>query len=333
MKYLRIVFCISLLSLSAEARKLNYIEAHLLRLSSQQDPTHWLLPFKQVKAPKTFETNIMLSMEKDTYSLYEDIQSKNQDKIQARLQESFGQPYDVSAKINFGYRYGKFTQFFSTNGGAALLATDPVFPELKGFLFHDYTATSSYIVRPLSRLMLKPQLSYGVRKTLDRKYSVGDLVDKSLDVKFNEAPYIGFVEFSVLGLFSLSEWGQILFEVNSLPILEQEYQYWDSFLGYKTPNLLKNKEWLFTELAFYGGYSPFYGGEYDVSRTYKLGFKTTFTESLQIDLFTMDDFYPAGIVSWRFTYLTLEAFSFERAYDDFGNQKSRQYGVNLKVTW
>jgi hypothetical protein len=333
MKCLRIVFCILLISSSAHARKLNFIETHLLRLSSQQDPTHWLLPFKQVRTPRSFESNVMLSMEKDTYSLYEDIQSKKQDKIQSRLQESFGQPYDVSAKINFGYRYGKFAQFFSINGGAALLATDPVFPELKGFLFHDYTATSSFILKPLPRLMLKPQISYGVRKTLDREYSVGDLVDKSLDVKFNEAPYIGFLELNVLVIFSLSEWGQLLFEVNSLPLMHQEFQYWDSFLGYKTPNFLRSKRWFLTELAFYGGYSPFYGGEYDVSRTYKLGLKTSFAQGLEVDFFTMDDFYPAGIISWRVNYLTVEAFSFERAYDDFGNQKSRQYGLNLKVAW
>lgn len=333
MKYLRIAFCLTVLSSSAQARKLNFIEAHLLRLSSQQDPTHWLLPFKQVKAPKTFEGNVMLSLEKDTYSLYQDIKSQKQDKIQSRLQESFGRPYDVSAKINFGYRSGKFAQFFSTNGGAVLLATDPVFPELKGLLFHDYVATSSYILKPFPRLMLKPQLSYGVRKTLDREYSVGDLVDQSLDVKFNEAPYIGFLELNVFGLFSLSEWGQILFEASALPLLQQDFQYWDTFLGYKTPNFLQNKKWLISELAFYGGYSPFYGGEYDVSRTYKWGVKSVVDQTLEIDFFTMDDFYPALIASWRLDYFTVEAFSFERAYDNFGNQKSRQYGLNLKATW
>lgn len=333
MKYLCIVFLLIVLSWSASAKKLNYIEAHLMRLSSQQNPTHWLLPFRQVKNPKNFESNIMLSMEKDTYSLYKDIQSKNQDKIQERLEDSFGKPYDVSAKVNFGFRYQNFSQFFSTNGGAVLLVTDPVFPELKGFLFHDYTASSAYLFRPHPRLILKPQISYGVRKVLDEEYTVGDLVDKSLDVKFNETPYIGFLEFNLLSIFSLSSYGQLLFEVNSFPLMKNDYEYWDTFLGYKTPNFLKSKGWAFSELSFYGGYAPFYAGHYDVSRTYKVGVRTAIGQNFDLDIFTMDDFYPAAIAAFNFMYASLEFFTFERAYDDFGNQKSREYGMNIKALW
>jgi hypothetical protein len=333
MKYLCIVFLLVLLSWSASAKKLNYIEAHLMRLSSQQNPTHWLLPFRHVKNPKSFESNIMLSMEKGTYPLYKDIQSKDQDKIQDRLEESFGKPYDVSAKVNFGFRHQNFSQFFSTNGGAVLLVTDPVFPELKGFLFHDYSANSAYLFRPHPRLILKPQLSYGIRKVLNEEYTVGQLVDKSLDVKFNQTPYIGFLEFNLLSILSLSNYGQILFEVNSFPLLNNDYEYWDTFLGYKTPDFLKGKGWVLAELSLYGGYAPFYGGQYDVSRTYKIGARTAIGENFDLDLFTMDDFYPAAIASFNFSYASLELFTFERAYDDFGNQKSREYGFNIKALW
>jgi hypothetical protein len=333
MKYLRIVFLIIFAPAVCFARKTNFIESHLLRLSSQQNPTQWLLPFSQIKAPTPFESNVMVSMEKDTYDLYKDIDSKNQQRIQERLQDSFGKPYDVSAKVNFGYRFKNFSQFISTNGGAVLLVTDPVFPELKGFLFQDYTASSSYLFKPHPRLILKPQLSYGIRKTLDEKYSVGDLVDKSLNVKFNKIPFIGFSELNLLGIFSLDQWGQILFQVNSFPIMQNDYDYWDTFLGYRTQNFLKNSGWAVSELSFYGGYSPFYGGDYDVSRTYRLGAKMSFLDWISLDLFTMDNFYPASIMAFRFSYFILEMFTFERAYDDFERQKSRQYGLNLKATW
>lgn len=333
MKYLFIVFVLGLTSWSAHSKKLNYIEAHLMRLSSQQNPSHWLLPFSQSKNLTTYETNIMFSMEKDTYSLYEDMQSKKQDKIQERLKESYGSPYDASAKVNFGFRYGSFSQFFSTNGGAVLLVTDPVFPELKGFLFHDYTATTTYLIKPTPRLVIKPQLSYGVRRSIDREYTVGDLVETSLNVKFDKAPYIGFMEVGFLSMYSLSQWGQLLFEANSVPVIKNEYDYWDTFLGYKTPNFLKNRDWFLSEASFYGGYAPFYGGHYDVSRTYKLGTKLGLNDKVGLDLFTMDDFYPAAIVSLQYAFATLELMTFERAYDDFGYQKSRQYGFNLKAQW
>ena len=333
MKYLRIVLILSLIPWAASAKQLNYIETHLLRLSSQQNPTHWLLPFRQLKKSTPFESNFVLSMEKDTYSLYKDIQSKNENKIQDRLEESYGRPYDVSAKINFGFRYESFTQFFSTHGGAVLLVSDPVFPDLKGFLFHDYTASTSYVFHPNPRLMIKPQLSYGARRTLNEEYTTGDLVEKSLDVKFNETPYIGFIELNLLTIFSLSEWGQVLFEINSFPLIKNEYEYWDTFFGYKTPNFLKDMNWAFSDLSFYGGYAPFYAGHYDVSRTYKFGARTSMGDSVDLDFFTMDDFYPAGILSFNLANLSLEFFTFERAYDDFGNQKSRQYGANIKALW
>jgi hypothetical protein len=332
MKYLCfVVFCFSI-SWTASAKRLNYIESHLMRLSSQENPTHWLLPFRQIEQARTLESNIMVSMEKDTYSLYEDIQSKKQDKIQERLEDSFGKPYDVSAKVNFGFRYQSFSQFFSTNGGAVLLVTDPVFPELKGFLFHDYAAGSAYLFCPHPRLIFKPQISYGVRKVLDEEYTVGDLVDKSLDVKFNEIPYIGFLEFNLLSIFTLN-YGQLLFEVNSFPLMKNDYEYWDTFLGYKTPNFLIGKDWLLSELSLFGGYAPFYAGHYDVSRTYKIGARTAISPTFDLDIFTMDDFYPAAIASFNFTYASLEFFTFERAYDDFGNQKSREYGINIKALW
>lgn len=333
MKYLYIVFLLTFVSLSAHSKRLNYIEAHLMRLSSQQNAMHWLLPFSQIKHPTSYESNVMLSMEKDTYPLYKDIKSKNQNKIQERLKDSFGKPYDASAKVNVGFRVESFSQFFSTNGGTVLLVTDPVFPELKGFLFQDYAANSAYLLKPTSRLIIKPQLSYGIRRTLDRQYTVGDLVDKSLDVKFNKTPYIGFMELNLLSIFSFNEWGQILFELNSLPVMKNDYAYWDSFLGYKTPNFLDDMNLFLSELYLYGGYAPFYGGNYDVSRTYKIGTRTSIGDTLGLDLFTMDDFYPAVILSINFTSIAVDIFTFERAYDDFGNQKSREYGANLKASW
>ncbi len=333
MKQSYIVFFLFLFSSPVLARKANFIEAHSLRLSGHQNSTQWLLPFAQTRAPTPFEVNVLVSGEKDTYNLYQDLQSKDQQKIQDRLGESYGKPYDASAKIGVNYRFENFSQVISTNGGAVLLATDPVFPELKGFLFHDYTASSSMILKPTPRLVLKPQLNYGIRRVLDAKYSIGDLVDGSLDVKLNEIPFIGFSEFSLHSLYSLSSWGQILFQLNSLPLSGSEISYWDTFLGYKTPNLLDGAGLSLTEASLYTGYSPFYGGNYDVGRTYRVGANILFSDWMALDVFTLDKFYPAAVLAFNSPHIVFEIFTFERSYDDFELQKSRNYGVNLKVKW
>lgn len=329
---LRIVLLTFVYSLSAQARSLNFIESQQLRLSAQQNPVHWVLPFNVLKKASSWEINTFLSSEEDVFSLYKDIDSKDQALIQERLQSSFGQPYDVTAKMNFGFRNGNFAQFFSTNGGAVLLVTDPVFPEVKGLLFHDYMGSSSYLFRPTKNLLIKPQLNYGTRKILDRQFTVGDLVEKKISVDFNKAPQQTVVETNVMAVLGLESWGQILFEMNSFPLIKTEYQYWESFLGYMTPNFLSGTSWI-QSLQFYGGYSPVYAGSYDVERTVKTGSKLMLGEHLTIDIFTTDKFYPGAMVGYMAGFVEVSAFTFERAYDDFGLQRSRQFGGNLRLYW
>jgi hypothetical protein len=315
------------------ARELNYIEAHNLRLSSHAHPLHWINSFVFNKNPGNYESNIFVSSQKDVQKLYNDVQSKDQNKIIARLNESFGEPYDLSAKVNFGFKKDNWSQFFSTNGGAVLLVTDPVFPDLKGFIFHDYTSTTAYLYKPTPALVIKPQISVGVRKILDRTLSTGDLVSESLDVKFNKAPYVGFTELGLLSTYNTFGYGHLIFELTSLPLMSSDYQYWETFIGYKTINIAKKFNWKISELSFYGGYAPVYAGKYDVSRTIKLGSRIGLMDELDLDLFTTDELYPGALLSYTFKYFELALFTFERAYDDFGRQKSRQFGGNLKFAW
>ena len=321
------------LSEAAIARRLNYIEAQNLRLSGQTHPNHWMNPFVFNKTPKSYEANLFVAGHKDVKDLYDDMTSKDQTKIENRLDKSFGKPYDLEAKIGFGYRSGNFSQFFSTNGGAVLLVTDPVFPELQGFLFHDYTGASAYLYKPTKALVIKPQLTYGVRRVLDRTYTVGDLVDQGLDVKFNKVPYVGFVEAGLLATYNTFGYGHFLFELTSLPLLKYDYQYWDAFVGYKTPNFAKRLGMSGGEISLYGGYSPFYAGKYDVERTIKTGLRLAPWNFLSLDIFTQDKFYPGALLALSSTHTEFSLFTIERAYDDFGKQKSRQYGLNFKVFW
>ncbi len=332
MRFLFPVLLFTLFCTSALAKRLNFIESHQLRLSGQQDPLHWLVPFHSVKHPDAWESNIFYSQQKDVLKVYKEVQTKDQDKIQERLSTSFGKPYDLSAKVNAGYRNGDFAQFFSSNGGAVLLATDPVFPELQGFLFHDYTSSTSYVFRPVKEMVLKTQLNIGVRKAFSQKLTTGDLVESKVNIRFNKEPYVGFMELSLRSLYSFGTYGRALFEINSLPLIN-EYQYWDTFLGYQTPDIFDQKTSWFKEFSFYGGYSPFYGGHYDVSRTFRLGNRLGFGDFFSLDVFTLDKFYPGVIVSSKLGFLELSLFTFERAYDDYEKQKSREFGFNLKTSW
>jgi hypothetical protein len=316
-----------LLSGGAQARDLNFTEAHLLRLSSQQEPLRWLLPFRPVQSFSQASAGLFVSSEKEVPAVYRDIQSRDEDRIESRLLESYGRPYDASAKLFAQYHWGQFTQSISVNAGAAILITDPVFPEVRGFLFNDYLAATAYTFRPYAGLMLRPQVSYGLRRYLDREFTVGNLVDSRLDVNLSAAPYLAVAEFNLIATQELGAgMGELLFEIASLPLNNVGYAYWETFLGYRTPDF-------FQRLYFYGGYSPFYGGDYDVNRTFKVGANMRPWEWLSLDLFTMDRWYPAAVASVQFKHLQLDLFTFERAFDHFEFQRARQYGLALKLGW
>lgn len=313
---------------SAHSRDLNFIESHLLRLSSSLEAEHWLLPFNNKAYSRLLDINFFVSGHQKDIDLYQDINSKNQERIQGRLESSYGRPYDASAKINLAFHFENITQSFSTNAGAVMVVSDPVFPELKALFFHDYLGASSYLFRPFDHIIFRPQISYGFRRLVDRQYSIANLVNKSYSANLSEVSYKGFAEMSFLGILGVGEWGKVIIEGNSLPVSKQDHNYWDTFLGFKTNNLLSTGNF-----NLYAGYSPLYGGEYDVSRTYKIGANIKIAEFFKVDLFTMDKFYPAAIVTFLFNYLEFSLSTFERSYDDYGTQKSRQYAMTLKFQW
>ncbi len=298
------------------------MESHSLRLSSQDEVNQWIIPMSQERH-ETVGLTIFASGHKDVLDVYEDLQSKNQPRIEKRIDSSYGTPYDASAKIQASIDYANFRQTLSTNAGAIFVVTDPIFPELQGLLFHDYMASTSYrFVFP--HMVFKPQISYGYRKLLYRTLNAGQVASEKIKVQFNKVESVGLAEFSLESKFFLREYGEIFFEINSLPLTNYEYSYYDTNVGYRSP--------LFARLiSFYAAYSPFYGGEYDVSRTLKLGAEIRPIDHVRLTLFTLDDFYLGGEAQILFRNFELALLTFERAFDDYGYQKSRQYGAFLKL--
>lgn len=318
-----ILFLILLLIPAASFARLNYIEAHLLRLSNYTDVHDWMSPSPALKSPRTFEFTTFGSGNKDVFSVYNDFKSKNQTRLTERLSKSYGHPYDLSARVGFAYHSGELTQVIATNGGAVLSVTDPVFPELRGMLFHDYSGITQYTWRG-ENFVVTPRLGYGFRKFIRDQYTVGDLVAKSVDVKFNKVPYIFFAELGASSAYR-TPFGNIDFDVNSLPLRNSVSGYWDTYLGYSSPDFFEAKS---TVLTAHVGYSPFYGGEYDVVRTIRTAVRGRW-ESFFGEAFTMDRFYPGARLGWEAGFARIALHTLERAYDNAGNQRSRQYGFEL----
>jgi hypothetical protein len=307
---------------AAFAKSLGFMESHALRLSSQDEVNQWLIPMSS-ESHQNFGFTVFYSGNREVKDVYDDLQSKDQGRIEKRIDSSYGSPYDASAKIQAKFDYANFRQTLSTNAGAVLVVTDPIFPELQGFLFHDYMGSSSYrFVFP--NAMVKPQVSYGYRKLMNRRLTAGQVASEKINVKLDKSPSVGLMEFSLESKYFIRKFGEIFFEVNSLPLTNYEYSYYETNVGYRSP--------LFARLiSFYAAYTPFYGGHYDVSRTFKLGTEIRPVDHLRLSLFTFDEFYLGGEAQLRFKNFELALLTFERSHDDYGYQKSRQYGAFFRL--
>lgn len=332
MKYL-IAVCF-LLSTNLFARQnLNFIEAHQLRLSAHESAEEWMVPFHYHTKPGNLDSFIFVSGKQEVLDLFNTLQSRDRDKITSLLNNSYGVPYDASAKVGFLYKFHEWSQHFSINGGAALIVNDPVFPELRGLIFQDYTGTTAYMLRSDNKkFSFKPRLVYGYRRLIFGQYTTGDLLNNSLNTKINKTTPHFFTEFSFQSAYQLPFF-QLLAEGNSLPLTGANYNYWDTFLGARTLNLSKYLGRSIKTLTFYGGYSPFYGGYYDASRTIKIGTQVAINEHFAFDFFSFDKFLPGARLSFSYDWFELSLHTFERAYDDYLKQISRQYGLNLKASF
>ena len=333
----RVLFVVFILMLSFKihARELNYIQAHLFRLSGTDRPEEWIIPFYRYykHSLPNVKFSLLASGNKQVPDLVSDLDSKDKQKIQNRLDQSYGKPYDASAKVFLALRYEEFVQSFSANAGAVAIVNDPVFPALEGLLYQDYMAHTSYYYKFNNELLLIPRVSYGERRVLDSSFTAVQLADKRPDTKLNVQAWKVVVEFSLQARYTF-DYFDLFMQANSIPIIKNDYAYWDTNLGLKTKNLLSSPDSdLFKVLDIYLMYSPIYGGNYDVSRTVKLGSGIVFNDNFALDIFLQDEYSLGGLAKLNFEYFELSVFTFERSYDDFHFQKSRQYGLNLVMKY
>jgi len=317
------------------AKNLNYMQAHLFRLSSEDKIEEWLIPLIRY-APSGHDQlnfNVMVSANPEVPDTIADLNSKDKSRTRARLDQSYGKPYDVGTKLSISTQISSFEQIISSNAGAVLIVHDPVFPFIEGIMFHDYTGTSLYHFK-YKNLLLKPQVSYGLRRTLEKDLSVGDFVEKKIKIKFSDEPWRFYSEAGFLSQLSL-DYCYLLFDLNAYPITQNRYNYWNSNLGIRSKNIVKNLDSfsLIRYLDLYFSYSPFYGGQYDVSRTVTLGTGFYFNSYLGTDIFLIDDYSWGILLKLNYNFVYLSLFTFKTAYDDYHNFESRQYGLNLKLSF
>ena len=126
-------------------------------------------------------------------------------------------------------------------------------------------------------------------------------------------------------------YAELMLNVRSLPIFGQKYKYWDTLIGARSSNIAEKLDSkYFSDWHFYFQYSPFYGGEYDVKKTYGLGTSIGFSDHLSLDIYTSGKFYINTSVKLRLENFEFSLYNKKDSYDDFFVQEARSIGLNSR---
>lgn len=312
--------------------KVDYLQANILRTSAYLDPLDGILPFaserfyRKEKVSQYFSTKIFYSGNTELFSVYDDLQSKNRTLIETRVRNSLGKPIDGSAKADATIHFENFSFTVAADFGALAVANDPVFPELDLFIYKDYASILSSRFQINKNWFFSPRFVNGFRKIIDRQYETGELINEKINAKIDNSPQEFFSEFSGI-LNYKSDIFDFLLEANSLPIKQDYYDYWSFTSGIVSTNFLEtNKSSLFFKsFKLFAQFSPFYGGDYLMSRSAKFGFSLGIMEDLFIDSFINDEDFWGTVIQYRARYGGLVFSTYEDSFDDSHEMRSRKY--------
>lgn len=316
------------MSSAQAATALSYPRAQNFLFAAADDADSWLIPMSS-RLAQPWRVILMGSSESQVFGLYKDIKSKDQARISSRLSDSYGDVFDAALKLGVAGRFGNFEQTFSISAAASLFVIDPVFPELSGIVNNEYALNSRYQFE-WEGFWFRPSLTYGLRRVMQRSFSVGQLLDQKPDVALKRVPYRGFADLN----FEISKpfaWGDLAVRAQGIPILHQEFLYWQVEGIYRTRNLVEGvkRTWPWRWNAW-ASVAPARGGDYSIVRSIKLGTMVEFNRYVQADLFFMDKFLPAAILRFGPARYNIELYTFQRSEDDFHLYQSRQFGISLR---
>jgi hypothetical protein len=317
--------------------KLNSMESELFRFSSIRETQNHFIPWRR-ETPESIKElgynwffDAFLFGNSSLKNAYEDFSSDNEDEILERINQSYGKPLTTIARLGVQYKNKDFKQGLYANGGEVFLLNNPVFPELHGVLLIDFSSITEYSwYSSNDKFRFTPSLAISRRKSLKKTLSFSEIILDKSSYKLSQTNWYNTVDASLESEYSFSHFS-LMASARSVPIYGQKYNYWDTIVGFKTTNLAKKMDSRFlADLNFFGHYSPFYGGRYDVKKNYSLGTGIGFSDHLLLDLFISGKFYVNAGVKLNLENFEISIYTKKDSYDDFFIQEARFVGINSR---
>ena len=233
-----LIIFFNLQNINASTKKLNLVQSKLFRLSSSRNFHDWLIhPY--------FEKDIFLKKSLFFYSrsstfldFYNQIRTGDNTKIGKAINNTVGTPNGLIYKFEASFTKRPFHHSFSYSSGQFLFI-DPNTPTLLDSLMNQVISgkISKRFFFNRSGLLLIPQVVYGLRKSINKSFSISNLLLEQPDQTLSNSKWKVFSELNLLLDLNLKILN-ITLDLKSFPLINKDYDYWDFTSGIKSKKRL-----------------------------------------------------------------------------------------------
>jgi len=320
---------INLYAGSLEEEFFDYTHRENFRNTGQMNQFFHDTGFLKKKKHKYIYLEVQAEGTKNLTDFQDGVDTKDEDKIADYLSENFGTNYDLQAKASLNYNIFNFSQQIGSNAFIWATPQNPIFPELKAFLNHDYFVNTQYSFH-YKKIKWTPTLTLGKRKFIDKSITVSDILEKNTDFSYEDVPFQNFYEFSLLAEKD-TKFGKFYINLQSIPLSGYfPIHYWENRIGYNSINLNKSK-YSFLNTKFFFSIAPSYAGNHDMLRTIKTGLIFEPVSFIDYSFYFHDNFNPAHRINIKTRAMDIEFEYKEKTFDNFDTQKEKSIGINFSI--
>ena len=310
----------------ASEKKLGLFQSKLFQLTSSGSFQEWLIHPSYSKKGFSNKTLFLFSKSSGFFDFYNHLRTKDSQKIITAISNSVGTANTLMYKIEGVYKKGLLNHSFSYNSGQFLFI-DPSNSQMVDGLFYSSIGGKLYskFVFPSLKVVVVPKITYGLRKSLDQKFSSAELVLNQPDQALGKMPWKIFSELNILTNINL-KFFDLSLNLQSFPLLNTDFIFWDFSTGVQSKKIPLFKKG--TSFDFFVNFSPYVGGNYEKKRTMRYGSSLHLNRKIRLNIFLLENSKLGLHLAWKSKNLSASIHSYEMLYSN--SYSIKKNGVDFK---
>jgi hypothetical protein len=316
MKFLFIFLFFSTEIFSSE-RLLGLVHSKLFQLTSSEKFQDWIINPAYSKKKFSNQTSFLFSRSNDFLKLYNNLRTKDSQKITSAINSFVGKPHTLIYKIEGRLNKGPHHHSLSYNSGQFLFISPSNPVKVEGLFYNSLVGKwSSKLFFSSLNTVIIPKLIYGIRKTLDDSFTSLELTSLQPDEALARRPWTVFSEFNLLTNLNLKIFN-ITLNLKSFPLLNRDFIYWSFDTSLQSKKILfPKRNTYFSSFDFFVNYSPLIGGDYKNKKTLRYGMSLNFNRFLNLNIFFLENSNLGFHLEWKNKDLSASLHSYKMLFSN-----------------